>query len=184
MTYIAERYLAGAKEDLRKRHRSHPVKPPEAKHRKVARDVLRHGKPLCDALVAAGYSPTQSKTGMRVVEKSNALRVAFQEEAAKIEADAKKAPLFPTENALEGLIMGRLQSNIVKGKDLAVMSCKLAGSHKKLNLWTVDSGAARTYSRRCRLGHGRSALAGPMFGDWRLTGRKESSGSSTSCARS
>jgi hypothetical protein len=76
---------------------------------------------------------------MQRVQQSHVLRVAFQEEAQRIEQDAKKAPLFPTEGALEGLIMSRLEKNIIKGEDKAVMSCKLAGSHRKLNLWTQDS---------------------------------------------
>jgi hypothetical protein len=134
-----EKYLASVKEDLPPKNRHFHVKPPEEKHRKVARDVLRKGKSLYDALVAAGYTVKQAKKGMQRVEQSNGLRVAFQKEAQRIEQDAKKAPLFPTEGALEGLIMSRLEKNIIKGEDKAVMSCKLAGSHKKLSLWEVDS---------------------------------------------
>jgi hypothetical protein len=108
------------------------------KQRSVAQDVLRKGLTIGEALRKAGYSPIQSKKGMALVRKHPSLAEAFRTESRKIEEESKKDPLFPVEGALEGLIMNRLQSNIVAGEDKAVMSCKLAGSHKKLSLWTPE----------------------------------------------
>jgi hypothetical protein len=106
--------------------------------RECAKNVLRKGMKIGEALVKAGYSETQAKKGLRLVRNKKALSQAFREETRKIEAERQEDPLFPVEGALEGLIMNRLQSNIVKGEDKAVMSCKIAGSHKKLNLWTPE----------------------------------------------
>lgn len=134
-----ERYLEAVRKNGQNGNRKLTVRPVEAIHRQCARAVLRDGKTITAALLKLGYSAKQAKKGMLTVRKSHALRTAFQEEAERLEEDAKKAPLFPIENALEGLIMSRLQKNIVKGEDKAVMSCKLAGSHKRLALWTQDA---------------------------------------------
>jgi hypothetical protein len=136
-----DRYLAAVAKHPPGGPRVAPVKPVEKRHRECARAVLRKGKTIYESLLAMGYSEKQSKKGLATVRNSHALKTAFQQEAQRIEKDAKKAPLFPNEGALEGLIMSRLESNIVKGVDKAVMSCKLAGSHKKLALWEAEGRA-------------------------------------------
>ncbi len=109
-------------------------------HRQCAKAVLRKGKPIGEALVAAGYSETQSKKGMGLVKRIKALGIAFREETRLIEAEQAEGPLVPNNwNARETLIVDRLEKNIKAGKDDGVMSCKLLGSHKALNLWHVDS---------------------------------------------
>jgi hypothetical protein len=133
-----ERYLSSPPLN-RPVDRSHPTKPVEAKHREAAKNVLRKGKTVFEALVEAGYAPKQAKKGLLTVRRSSPLRVAFQQEAERIAEESKKAPLFPSDSSLEGLIMARLEGNILKGEDKAVMSCKLAGSHRKLSLWAPES---------------------------------------------
>jgi hypothetical protein len=132
-----ERYLAAVSEnkEIREGRRCAPV---EEKHRTCARNVLRKAMPIGQALEGIGYSPKQAKKGMAVVRRSNGLRVAFQEETESMERQKYQAPLTPSWEAMEPLIAKRLKSNIEKGKDSAVMSCKLAGSHKKLNLWEPE----------------------------------------------
>jgi len=116
------------------------AKPPEERHYKCARDVLRKGKTVFEALVTCGYAEKQAAKGLQVVKRVNALRVAFQEESAKIEKELAEAPLLPNSwNAREQLILTRLEKNIKAGKDGGALSAKLLGSHKALNLWEVDS---------------------------------------------
>jgi hypothetical protein len=135
-----ERYLAAVAARGNSLHRlgSTPA-PVEEKHRICARNVLRKAMPIGQALEGIGYSAKQAKKGMAVVRRSNALRMAFQEETELMERQKYQAPLTPSWEAMEPLIAKRLKNNIEKGKDSAVMSCKLAGSHKKLNLWTPEN---------------------------------------------
>jgi hypothetical protein len=135
-----ERYLEALAKHPPGSPRVAPVKPAEEKHVQVAKDVLRRGKTIYKSLVDAGYAPKQAKKGMDVVKRTRALRIAFQQETAKIEKELAETPLRPRGwDVREQLILARLEKNIRAGKDTAVMSAKLLGSHKKLNLWQPEN---------------------------------------------
>ena len=110
----------------------------EAGARKIARDVLRKEVPVSQALQAAGYSEKQSLKGLDRVKQTAILRKAFREEKAKILAELAEGGPGLNPQQMEALIVNRLKDNIVRGKDTAVMSAKLLGSHKALNLWQPD----------------------------------------------
>jgi acyl transferase domain-containing protein len=116
-----------------------PAKVTEAEAKKIARDVLRRDKPISRALEAAGYSKKQAGKGMSRVKDNQILRRAFAEEKAKILAELAESGPELNSDQTERLIVNRLKDNIVRGKDVAVMSAKLLGSHKKLALWEADS---------------------------------------------
>jgi hypothetical protein len=95
--------------------------------------------PVKHALEAIGYAPQQAKKAWATIKRSSALRRAFEEEAALMEKQKYTAPLQPSWDAREALILNRLEKNIKSGKDKAVMSCKIMGSHKSLSLWQPEN---------------------------------------------
>jgi hypothetical protein len=110
----------------------------EEEARKLARRVLRQGKPIGEELRKAGFAPRQARKGMRRVQESRTLRRAFLMEKDAIIKGPSKEFALDVEQA-EGLIVDRLKKNIKAGTDKAVMSAKLLGSHKKLNLWQPEN---------------------------------------------
>jgi len=148
MTAITKRILE-AKDDndqgnwrakLRKfGDRTNPVKVTEAEAKKIARAVLRKDVPISQALEAAGYAPKQAAKGMQRVKDNQLLRKAFAEEKALILKELTESGPELNPDQTERLIVNRLKDNIVRGKDVAVMSAKLLGSHKKLALWQPES---------------------------------------------
>jgi len=150
MTAITDRIL-DAKDDndqgnwrakLRKfGDRTNPVKVTEAEAKKVARAVLRKDVPISQALEAAGYAPKQAAKGMARVKDNQFLRKAFAEEKAAILKELAESGPELNLDQTERLIVNRLKDNIVRGKDTAVMSAKLLGSHKKLALWEAEGRA-------------------------------------------
>jgi hypothetical protein len=134
-----ERYLLAAAAANANLERGRRVRPVEEKHRQAARNVLRKNMPVKHALEAIGYAPQQAKKAWATIKRSSALRKAFEEEAALMEKQKYTAPLQPSWDAREALILNRLEKNIKSGKDKAVMSCKVMGSHKALSLWQPEN---------------------------------------------
>jgi len=117
------------------------VKPVTEEHRTIARNVLRKAMPISKALELAGYSAAQSRKGMCIVRRSHALSFAFSAEAEKIakEREIRAATMQADPwRAREERIIARLDSNVKSGRDRAVQSCKLLGSHKALTLWEPE----------------------------------------------
>jgi hypothetical protein len=135
----AIRAILDMRENSKKTVITRPPLLSEEESRKLAKRVLRNGKPICAELEKAGFSHNQSRKGMRTVMRSRILRRAFLIEKDAIMKGKPKEELGLNLEQAEGLIVDRLRKNIKAGKDNAVMSAKLLGSHKKLNLWQPEN---------------------------------------------
>lgn len=110
----------------------------QPRHREIAKRVLRKGQSLLRALTDCGFSETQARKGLVIIRQNNALRTAFADEAEAMRQEKKDRPITPDWGTIEGDIIHRLHENVLDGKDKAVMSAKVLGSHKKLNLWQPE----------------------------------------------
>ena len=117
------------------------VKPPEEKHRKVARDVLREARRLAKLWWRRATAPTQAKTGMQ--RRRTQQRLAYRLSRKKPNASSKtrrKRQLFPSEASARRADyespakehrQGRRQGGNVLQTGWAVI--------KQAALWTVDA---------------------------------------------
>lgn len=106
------------------------------RHKKLAEELEKVSdgeQTLQGALISAGYSPSTAKMGWTGVPK--VAMSLLTKRGAKLTRFGAELSLDDCKN----LVLGRLAENCVKGKDGGVMSAKVLGSRRELNLWTPDS---------------------------------------------
>lgn len=103
-------------------------------HKTFARK-MKEGCSIRESMIAAGYSEKQANKGQKAISKK--MMGAMAKEGIKMADFAKQ---FTTKD-LGDIVVGRLVTNAMVGRDGGVMSAKTLGSHKDLNLWTQESQA-------------------------------------------
>jgi len=93
--------------------------------------LLSNDTPVGEALVAAGWSPTQASKGWQAVP--DAVLVKLPKKAQKLIALGQT-----NKETRKHLVRGRLLENTISGKDGGAMSAKILGSDTELNLWTPE----------------------------------------------
>jgi hypothetical protein len=101
-----------------------------AQHKKLAQ-LLANDTPVGEALVSAGWSPTQALKGWDAVP--DAVFVTLPKKAKKLVALGKA-----DKDTRRNLVRGRLISNTISGKDGGAMSAKILGSDTELNMWQPE----------------------------------------------
>jgi len=104
-------------------------KTPE-QHKKLAQ-LLANDMPVGEALVSAGWSPTQALKGWASVP--DAVFVTLPKKARRLVAMGKA-----DKDTRRNLVRGRLVSNTISGKDGGAMSAKILGSDTELNMWQPE----------------------------------------------
>lgn len=97
---------------------------------KLAR-LLTQDVPVGEALVAAGWSPTQALKGWDAVP--DAVFTKLPAKAKKLIALGKA-----DRETRRNLVLGRLVSNTISGRDAGSMSAKILGSRTELNMWQPE----------------------------------------------
>ena len=100
-------------------------------HKKLA-SLLAQDVPVGEALVAAGWSPTQAAKGWEAVP--DAVLIKLPKKAHRLIALGKT-----DKDMRRNLVRGRLVSNTISGKDGGAMSAKILGSDKELSMWEAES---------------------------------------------
>jgi hypothetical protein len=104
------------------------------RHRKVAKDILREGKPIRQALLDSGYSQASANQGMARIRRSVPLAVAYAQEVERL----KKMPVPPAEVRAQ-IVRAKLLENVAENSDRAVASLKLLGQDREVSLWRSES---------------------------------------------
>lgn len=107
-----------------------------ARHHKLAEELskLETGEgTIKGAMMASGYTESMSSRGWTGVPQS--VFALLAKRGTKLTRLGKELSLDDCKH----LVLGRLAENCVKGKDGGVMSAKVLGSRKELNLWVADS---------------------------------------------
>jgi hypothetical protein len=110
-------------------------------YKAIAADLLKayNGEmSVFDALVKNGIAEGQARKGWTTVKDRKGLWTAFQSALTSEQASQAALP-EPSPELDVRLINHRLRSNIKEGKDKAVLSAKLLGSRKDLNMWQPES---------------------------------------------
>ena len=94
--------------------------------------LLTQDVPVGEALVAAGWSPTQALKGWDAVP--DAVFTKLPAKAKKLIAMGKA-----DKETRRNLVRGRLVSNTITGKDGGAMSAKILGADKELSMWEPES---------------------------------------------
>jgi hypothetical protein len=102
----------------------------KAQHAKLAQ-LLANDTPVGEALVSAGWSPTQAAKGWEAVPDTVLIRLP--KKAQKLIAMGKA-----DKETRRNLVRGRLVSNTITGKDGGAMSAKILGSDKELGMWEPE----------------------------------------------
>lgn len=110
--------------------------------------LLAQDVPVGEALVAAGWSPTQALKGWDAVP--DAVLVKLPKKAHRLIALGKT-----DKDMRRNLVRGRLVSNTITGKDGGAMSAKILGSDKELSMWEAESqtGIVVLSTPQCALDH-------------------------------
>src|SRR5882762_8969294 len=104
------------------------------RHLRVAKDILCEGKPIRQALLDSGYSQASANQGMARIRRSVPLAVAYAQEVERL----KKMPVPPAE-ARAQIIRAKLLENVAENSDHAVLSLKLLGQDREVNLWKSEN---------------------------------------------
>jgi hypothetical protein len=107
-----------------------------SRHKKLAEELgtmEESGQTIKGAMMASGYSEPMASRGWTGVPKS--VFALLAKRGTKLTRLGAELSLDDCKH----LVLGRLAENCVKGKDGGVMSAKVLGSRRELNLWTPDS---------------------------------------------
>lgn len=97
-------------------------------------ELLTGGKSAKDALLAAGFGEGTAKHGMGTFRNSPALQKALSAAITSLPPSA-----LPSAQQRATLVRFKLLENILEGRDKAVVSLKLAGQDRELNLWAAEN---------------------------------------------
>lgn len=109
---------------------THGKRKTPAQRAKLAQ-LLANDTPVGDALVSAGWSPTQAAKGWNAVP--DVVLAKLPKKAHKLIAMGKA-----DKDTRRNLVRGRLVSNTIAGKDGGAMSAKILGSETDLNMWQPE----------------------------------------------
>jgi hypothetical protein len=94
---------------------------------------LASGQTIKQSMVEAGYPLSRAKRGIAGMSKK--MLKALSAEGYDLAQYGKSLSL----DTLKNMVIGRLATNVVNGKDGGVMSAKTLGSHRELNLFVPES---------------------------------------------
>lgn len=89
-------------------------------HKRIAKAIVREGKPVARAMLENGVTPRQAKKGWRRIAHIKAQRVAIEKEMKKWADETAKILQVASPEVRTGMIRSRLMLNIVRGEDKAL----------------------------------------------------------------